>query len=194
MDKTITSKTKIFNAAAELFRSQGYHATSLNQITKNSEASRGSIYYYFPKGKEQLAIEAIKQTGENRKDFIKHHLSQEDDAALSIHKQVSAMADALAARMESLDNAASEISLVSMTSEVSASNETIRLACEAVYIEWQQMYYEKLTSSGYSQETAERLAVSVQAMIEGAYVLSITSKNSKPMQLISEQILEILQQ
>nr|WP_243763813.1 helix-turn-helix domain-containing protein [Bacillus sp. XF8] len=53
MEQTNT-KEKLLNAASKLFRKQGYHATSLSQITKESNALRGSIYYYFPEGKEQL--------------------------------------------------------------------------------------------------------------------------------------------
>lgn len=66
------SKEKILSAAAKLFRKKGYHATSLSQITKESSAPRGSIYYYFPDGKQQLAKEAIQKTGEKSKLISKN--------------------------------------------------------------------------------------------------------------------------
>ncbi|HWL11620.1 MAG TPA: TetR/AcrR family transcriptional regulator, partial [Ureibacillus sp.] len=43
----ISTKEKILIAASRLFRKQGYHATTLNQITKESNTPRGSVYYYF---------------------------------------------------------------------------------------------------------------------------------------------------
>jgi TetR/AcrR family transcriptional repressor of lmrAB and yxaGH operons len=44
---------------AKLMRRQGYYATGLNQIVAESGAPKGSIYFHFPGGKEQLAAEAI---------------------------------------------------------------------------------------------------------------------------------------
>ncbi|GAA3331467.1 hypothetical protein GCM10020331_088170 [Ectobacillus funiculus] len=59
--------TKIIkNCIAAFFQLQGYHATGLNQILTESETPKGSLYYHFPNGKEQLAIEAVN----NMKDFV----------------------------------------------------------------------------------------------------------------------------
>ena len=52
-------RAKILEMAARLFQSQGYSATTMSQVLQESGAPKGSLYYYFPQGKEQLAIEAI---------------------------------------------------------------------------------------------------------------------------------------
>src|SRR6478736_2456380 len=87
------SKEKILSAAAKLFRKKGYHATSLSQITKESSAPRGSIYYYFPDGKQQLAKEAIQKTGERVKAYIEKSLASHEDAAAAIQYHIKMMAD-----------------------------------------------------------------------------------------------------
>jgi TetR/AcrR family transcriptional regulator, lmrAB and yxaGH operons repressor len=52
------TRDQIIQTTCTLLESQGYHATGLNQILKESGAPKGSLYYYFPQGKEELAEEA----------------------------------------------------------------------------------------------------------------------------------------
>ena len=59
----MTSKTgardRAIDTAQRLFRIQGYTATGLTQILAESGAPKGSFYFHFPRGKAQLAEEAI---------------------------------------------------------------------------------------------------------------------------------------
>lgn len=55
------SRTKILDAAFELFARQGFHATSINQIAQQAGVAKGLIYNYFEK-KEDL-MQAIVMGG-----------------------------------------------------------------------------------------------------------------------------------
>ena len=46
-------------AAARLFRRKGYHGTSTAEILALSGAPRGSLYYYFPGGKEEIGAATV---------------------------------------------------------------------------------------------------------------------------------------
>ena len=50
-------------AAITLFRRQGYAATGLQQILAESQVPRGSLYHYFPGGKEELGATAVRVAG-----------------------------------------------------------------------------------------------------------------------------------
>ncbi len=56
-------KDNIVVAAMRLFRRQGYASTGLNQILQESSAPKGSLYHYFPGGKEQLGLAAVCHAG-----------------------------------------------------------------------------------------------------------------------------------
>ncbi len=58
------TKDIFIDTASSLFDNQGYHATGISEILKKSNAPKGSLYYYFPQGKEQLAQEALQKTAE----------------------------------------------------------------------------------------------------------------------------------
>jgi AcrR family transcriptional regulator len=48
------TRERIVDASAELFRRQGYSATGVKQIVEAAQAPFGSLYHFFPGGKEQL--------------------------------------------------------------------------------------------------------------------------------------------
>lgn len=54
-------KAQAVAAIAELFREHGYHGTSYAQIIKASGLGKGSLYNYFPGGKEEIAKAVLKQ-------------------------------------------------------------------------------------------------------------------------------------
>lgn len=178
MAEKMSSRDKILRTASRLFRKQGYHATGLSQITAESGAPRGSLYYYFPGGKEELAQEAIQLTGERIKAYISSAISGEADPVKAFQSYIQMMADGIE---EYIIEENDDIPIVSVAAETWSFSERLRQTCEQVYQDWQLVYQEKLLQSGYAPETAETLSVAIQAMIEGAYVLSVTKKNGRPL-------------
>lgn len=49
----VSAKQKIIDTAFKLFLEQGYNNTTVNQIIKESETSRGAFYHHF-EGKEEV--------------------------------------------------------------------------------------------------------------------------------------------
>jgi TetR/AcrR family transcriptional repressor of lmrAB and yxaGH operons len=54
------TRDNIIDVAKTLFQIQGYHATGINQIIRESDVPKGSLYYHFPNGKEEIAIAAVE--------------------------------------------------------------------------------------------------------------------------------------
>src|ERR1700751_3182734 len=54
MPKRTDSKERMVAAARRLFRERGYLGTALSDVVTESAAPRGSIYFHFPSGKEEL--------------------------------------------------------------------------------------------------------------------------------------------
>ena len=51
------------HATARLLQQQGYNATGVNEIVARSGAPKGSLYFHFPGGKEELAMQAMMSSG-----------------------------------------------------------------------------------------------------------------------------------
>ncbi len=60
ISKSEKSRDSILEAAAKLFRRQGYSATTLRQIAAMAEIKAGSIYYYFD-SKEAILEEVLRR-------------------------------------------------------------------------------------------------------------------------------------
>ncbi len=67
--QNLTSREKLLEAARELFYEQGYAATTLAQISKNSGVNNGLITYYFG-SKSKLASEIYNQFLKSVRDEI----------------------------------------------------------------------------------------------------------------------------
>ncbi len=59
--QAIERRNQLLESAKELFASNGYHATTTRQITKNIGMADGLIYHYFPDGKKQILDIIIKE-------------------------------------------------------------------------------------------------------------------------------------
>src|SRR4051794_36716699 len=57
------TRERFVSAGAELLRRQGYNATGVKQIVAEAEATLGSLYHFFPGGKEELGAEAVRVSG-----------------------------------------------------------------------------------------------------------------------------------
>lgn len=190
MGEKLGTKDRIVKAATVLFQNKGYHATGLNEILRKSNAPKGSLYYYFPGGKEQLALEAINQTKIFIEKTIRERLELIEDPAESIKNSIEEMADNLnAGEDEKLSfRSTKKVSINLIAMETATSNETLRKACDSAFNTWQNVYAQKLIDGGFERERAKNLSLIIQTMIEGAIIMSLTKKSDKPLIEIANQI------
>lgn len=108
---------------------------------------------------------------------------------MAIHKHLKNKADEMEQQKETPDI----FSLVAIAREVSDTNTILRKTCEDVYDSWIKVFTIKIKESGFTDKEALELAITIQAMIEGAYALMVSHQNATAMQIVSEQVLKLLQ-
>jgi TetR/AcrR family transcriptional repressor of lmrAB and yxaGH operons len=69
------------DAARQLIRERGYHATAISDVLERSAAPRGSVYFHFPDGKAQLAAEAAESHGREQVQVIDSAAERASSAA-----------------------------------------------------------------------------------------------------------------
>jgi AcrR family transcriptional regulator len=75
------TKQRMVQAARQLIRERGYHATAISDVLERSGAPRGSVYFHFPGGKPQLAVQAADAHAHEQVQFIDRAAEQADSAA-----------------------------------------------------------------------------------------------------------------
>ncbi|MCL6572296.1 MAG: TetR/AcrR family transcriptional regulator [Bacillus sp. (in: Bacteria)] len=177
------SKDKLLKTASKLFQMQGYHATGLNQITKESGAPKGSLYYHFPDGKEELAVEAVKLTSQIIGERIKVGLDGYDDSVAAIQNLIITMAKGF---FQGGNTEGVPIATVAL--ETSVMSELLRETCNSAYLSWEKLFANKMEKSGFPPDKALELSIVINAMIEGAFILSLTRRNSEPLLMVAKQV------
>jgi AcrR family transcriptional regulator len=59
-EEALETRTKILTAAIEVFKKHGYHQTSMEQVAKDAQVSKGSVFHHF-ESKTNLALTIIKE-------------------------------------------------------------------------------------------------------------------------------------
>lgn len=180
MSKT---RKRIIDTASELLEAQGYYATGLNQIIEESGAPKGSLYYYFPAGKEGLTAEVIELTGQGVHERIQQTLASVDDPSEAVRTFVLNVAKHVRA---SKYRAGGPITTVAL--ETAHTSQRLNAVCKETYNRWESAFRDRLVSSGFPKARAERLATLIIACLEGAIVLSRTKRSARPLERVAEEL------
>lgn len=162
-----------------MFQLKGYTATGLNEILRESGAPRGSLYYYFPNGKEQLALAAVELAGKSMREKVSSSLSRHREPVRAIAQVIQDMTAALRD-----DGKLQTMSLSMIALETCQTSDLLREACARSFTKMAALYSEKLQKSGFDAEQSANLGSLLQSMIEGAITLSITEKDTAPLDTI----------
>jgi len=171
------TRSRLVNATRALIEAQGYFGTGLNQILAESGSPRGSLYFHFPGGKDELVTAALGDAADEITELIRE-LEVNAPTALALVQQ---LIDAFADRMQS-SQYAKGCPLATVALEVAASHDALQGVCADAYLGWQQVLAARLISEGRSPASAEELSSSVLALIEGALLLGRARRSRLPLE------------
>ncbi|MBB6453229.1 TetR/AcrR family transcriptional repressor of lmrAB and yxaGH operons [Salirhabdus euzebyi] len=183
MTDKVSSKDKLIKTASRLFQLQGYHATGLNQITKESGAPKGSLYYHFPNGKEELAIESVRLTAKFVTNRMNASLRKKDDPVEAIQQFIVELVEEF-----KQERRTDGVPIAAVALETALVSEPLREECRLAYESFQNVFTNKLIASGYDEKKAKELGVVIHSMIEGSFLTSFTAGNVDALLVISKQI------
>jgi len=167
---------RIIAATNELFRRQGYNGTSLSQISEASEATIGSIYHFFPGGKEALAVAVIESTGDVYRELFEAIVAGSVDRATAL-EDVFVGAAAVLEETGYID----PCPIGTVAREAANTSEPMRRAAERAFASWIDAAARHLGQAGVPADEAERLATMIVATLEGCFILSRTMRDPAPL-------------
>lgn len=182
-----TARDQILQATCALLEKQGFHGTGLNEIVRESGAPKGSLYYYFPEGKDQITSEAVLQSGQLTAERIRTGLAGSSSASKAVCDFVLKIADHV-----ELSGFAAGSPLTAVAMETATKPGRINAACREAYGMLQSAFREKLLESGYTKIKADELASFITASIEGGIILSRTYHTADPLRLVARQLKALL--
>jgi AcrR family transcriptional regulator len=172
-----STKDRIMDSSAELFRRQGYTGTGVKQIAAMASAPFGSLYHFFPGGKEQLGVEVIRSSGAL-------YLQLFETIALQAPDALAAVGDFFNGAAETLRETdyADACPIATVALEVASTNEPLRRASADVFETWIDAAAAYFVTAGIAADAARALALSVLSLLEGAFVLSRAIRSTEPLE------------
>jgi AcrR family transcriptional regulator len=172
-----STKDRIIDSTAELFRRQGYTGTGVKQIAAMASAPFGSLYHFFPGGKEQLGEEVIRSSGALYLELFETIAVQAPDAVAAIGDFFSGAAETL--RETDYANACP---IATVALEVANTNEPLRQATADVFETWIDAATAYFAAAGIAADAAQALALSILSLLEGAFVFSRAMRTTEPLE------------
>jgi AcrR family transcriptional regulator len=170
------TRERIVQSSAELFRRQGFTGTGVKQIVAEASAPFGSIYHFFPGGKEQLGEEVIRYSGAIYGQLIGAFYEPGCDP-------VAATRNFFAAAGETLRQTdyADACPIATVALEVSSISEPMREACADVFNGWIDGATDALAAAGIPPACTRPIAISLLSSLEGAFVLARALRDTEPL-------------
>jgi AcrR family transcriptional regulator len=175
------------DTSAELFRRQGYTGTGVKQIAATANAPFGSLYHFFPGGKEQLGEEVIRSSGALYIELFA-------TIALQAPDPVTAVADFFSGAAETLQETdyADACPIATVALEVASTSEPLREATAEVFDSWIDGLAARFAAEGLPGEVARELSVAMLAALEGAFILSRAKRTTDPLEIAGRTMAEVV--
>ncbi len=177
------SKQAFVTATQELLRRRGYAASGLGEIVARSGAPKGSLYFHFPGGKEELAIAAMERSAAQLRDAMAAILNSSED----LDEAIGRLIGALAAGLEQSEFA-DGCPIATVALETAGDSEPMRAAARAAFDSWLEVLATRLIDAGMESADADQRALMVLAAIEGGLILARARRDVTPLLAVSSQL------
>ncbi len=181
------TRERLVRTTSRLLRKQGYGATGLNQVMAEAEAPKGSMYFHFPGGKEELAATAIDLYAER----VTRRLDDGVAAADTVAEAVASFFDEYITHFERTDFSEG-CAVATVALDASAAHEGLAAATGRALHTWTDRFAAALEAEGRTPAEAHGLATLVVAAIEGAIVMGKGERSTEPMAATRDVLREML--
>jgi AcrR family transcriptional regulator len=182
-----STRDRIVIAASRLLQRQGYVGTGIKQIAKEAQATLGSVYHFFPDGKEAVAVAAIQHGDQEFAAVLREALDSEQDPSAAVEACARQLADSLreSGWIEGCPVTAAALETLGTDSE-------IQRACAAALRNWERLVYDRLLRSGLRAEDVRDLATTIISTLEGAEVTAQVNRSEEPLRAAGRQLARLV--
>jgi TetR/AcrR family transcriptional repressor of lmrAB and yxaGH operons len=184
---TRDTRTRMLETAADLVQDRGYHGLALAELLTLSNAPRGSLYFHFPDGKDQLIATTTRDGVEAVTASLRATLAAEKSPGRAIRKILEAAATALEASDFRFGSPTAPLVLDGLQ----AGSEIVTLTSEA-YAGWVGLFETSLAAAGVPARKAQSLALIVEASFEGLLIICRAHRDATPMRTGARELEEIV--
>ncbi|MEM7785167.1 MAG: TetR/AcrR family transcriptional regulator [Planctomycetota bacterium] len=160
---------------------------SVSTILDACAAKKGSLYHFFPNGKDELILAVVEDMHQRAGGHIQSCIDKSKTTGHAVQRHVVDIAKTIEAKGPSKCVPISTVAIV-----FGSDNEEVRVACNDALDSFAQLYESKLKADGLSQQEARNLSKFIATSIEGAFVLSRSMRSSLPLRNAAKHLRSIV--
>jgi TetR/AcrR family transcriptional regulator, lmrAB and yxaGH operons repressor len=181
------TRDRLIRTTSRLLRKQGYGATGLNQVMAEAQAPKGSMYFHFPGGKEELAAAAVDYFAERVTQRLENGLA----AADTVGEAVAAFFDEYIEHLDRTDFSEG-CAVATVALDAASAHEALAAATGRALRGWIDRFAEALEAEGRSPAEAHRLSTLTVAAIEGTIVIGKGERSTEPLVAVQAVLRDLL--
>lgn len=181
------TRSRMIETTARLLQHRGYHGTALSDILEASAAPRGSLYFHFPGGKDQLVVEATRLAVEETSRYLRRVLA----AAPGPAEGVRAFFDAAAALLVETDYSFG-CPVAPVILDAPDALPELQEICRKAFEEWVGLFRDAFLGAGIPAERAAALAMLVEAAMEGLLLIARAYRDTEAMTTVAAELAAIV--
>jgi AcrR family transcriptional regulator len=170
------TRARMLAGATELVMLNGYNATSFKDVWEHARTPRGSVYFHFPGGKEELGLEIVHAAAQALAAMARGAGAQTRTPATFLRR----LATQFAERLERSDFREG-CPLGAIALEMSNGSPALRAAADDAFAVWAEAIAAELERKGVAQAVASELAEDAVSVLEGALLVSKTRGARQPL-------------
>jgi len=175
MAKPSSAREDLINAAVELFGERGYEGVGVAELLTKAGAPRGSLYFHFPGGKEQIGAEAVARVGaEVAARFRGLH-----DSGVDLDTFIDRVFKTTAKEVKERAFKAS-CPMAAVASGFGAADINLAAAVREAFASWEREIANAARARGLTAKNADILASAMLLSIEGAFIVSKAQGSATP--------------
>ena len=182
---TKDSRASMVRSAASLIRTRGVSGTSLADVLADSGAPRGSIYHHFPRGKDQLAGDAIQWTSER---VLAHQRTCKATTASGVLECFIDMWRQVVLASHGMAGCVVAGVAIDTVGESAGLIDVVR----ATFRSWIDLLSDQLAATGVPAERASAIAVATVAGMEGALILCRAEGGVGPLETVAAELMRLV--
>ncbi|MEV8413440.1 TetR/AcrR family transcriptional regulator [Streptomyces niveus] len=186
-ERPVGTRERIVRAASLLMQRQGYDGTGIKQISTEAGATLGSVYHFFPGGKQQLAVAAIGHGDREFADELRATLDAATDPAQAVIDCAHGLARGLR-ESDWVDGC--PVTATALGTAGRAPD--IQEAAAAAFANWRDLVYARLRRSGFAEDDAHDLAHTVISTLEGAELAAQVSRSERPLLMAGRHLAQLI--
>jgi len=179
--RSMSTRDKMIDGAIQLLATKGLQATSFSEVLELTGAPRGSIYYHFPEGKDQLIAAALQKTSQRTIDSLKEH---------TYHSPVELTEYFIELWRKLLTYSHMKAGCSVLAVTVATDSPALRKQANRIFSDWSGVLTELYSDLGTPKSIAVPFSNELISATEGAVVLARAAEDITPFEQVATRLIE----